>query len=278
MTTFFNKILGSTLLFAAIIGIVLSIGGIIFTVRVEPQVSKSVVSFLDVLDGTLAATQKGLSMADTALGETTSALGSIQSTVDSLGQVADNVQPTLDSISSLLGTKLPDAIRTTRNALTSAETAARNVDGFLTTLSKIPVIGTVIYNPETPLNQTIGDISESLKDTPEMLSNSQTSVDQMSSNLGSIQTDIDNVSSKLNEIKTSVEDARQVVQDYQKNVDNLQKEVDRLQQKAPLWIRLASYAGILLFVWLALAQIGLALQGLERMGIHIHRSGSSPAA
>lgn len=266
MKFFFYKILGVTLLIAAVFGIALSIAGIVLTVRIEPRIANSVTSVLNLLDSTLVTTQKGLTMADTALGETISALGSIQSTMDSLGLVVDDVQPTLDSISSLLGTKLPDTIRSTRSALTSAETAAKNVDSFLTTLSKIPLIGSVIYNPEKPLNKTIGDISDSLKDTPELLSKSQTSVDQMTSSLGSIQTEMDNVSGNMRDITSSVKDARQVVQDYQKSVGNLQKEIDRLQERAPLWLRLTSWGIILLFVWLMLAQVGLAMQGLELLG------------
>ena len=266
MKYFFYKFLGFTLLMAAIIGIALSIAGIVFTIRIEPRIANSVTSVLGLLDSTLTTTQKGLTMADSALGETISALGSIQNTVNSLGQVVDDVQPTLDSISALLGTKLPDTIRSTRSALTSAETAAKNVDSFLTTLSKIPLIGSVIYNPEKPLNKTIGDISDSLKDTPELLSNSQSGVDQMTTSLGSIQTEMDNVSGNMRDITSSFKEARQAVQDYQKSVSDLQKEVKRFQDRAPLWLRLASWGFILLFVWLMLAQVGLAMQGLELLG------------
>jgi len=137
------------------------------------------------------------------------------------------------------------------------------VDNFLTTLSSIPIIGTVIYNPETPLNQTISKVSDSLKDTPEMLKSSQENIDQMSVSLGDIQTEMKGISGNVRSITSSVEEARAVLQDYQESVKSIHNEVNRIQEKLPTWMRLLTAGFTLIFIWLALAQVAIAMQGLE---------------
>lgn len=257
------KVLGFSLLVAAVIGILVSLAGLIVIIRVQKQATVSLTSMLELLDSTLTTTENGFEVADNAFADAIDALESLQTTVDSVEVVMGKTLPTLDSISELIGTKLPSTIRSTRGALNVAQTAAKNVDNFLTTLSSIPIIGTVIYNPETPLNQTISKVSDSLKDTPEMLKSSQENIDQMSVSLGDIQTEMKGISGNVRSITSSVEEARAVLQDYQESVKSIHNEVNRIQEKLPTWMRLLTAGFTLIFIWLALAQVAIAMQGLE---------------
>lgn len=257
------KVLGFSLLVAAVIGILVSLAGLIVIIRVQKQATVSLTSMLELLDSTLTTTENGFEVADNAFADAIDALESLQMTVDSVEVVMGKTLPTLDSISELIGTKLPSTIRSTRGALNVAQTAAKNVDNFLTTLSSIPIIGTVIYNPETPLNQTISKVSDSLKDTPEMLKSSQENIDQMSVSLGDIQTEMKGISGNVRSITSSVEEARAVLQDYQESVKSIHNEVNRIQEKLPTWMRLLTAGFTLIFIWLALAQVAIAMQGLE---------------
>lgn len=257
------KVLGFSLLVAAVIGILVSLAGLIVIIRVQKQATVSLTSMLELLDSTLTTTENGFEVADNAFADSIDALESLQATVDSVEVVMGKTLPTLDSISELIGTKLPSTIRSTRGALNVAQTAAKNVDNFLTTLSSIPIIGTVIYNPETPLNQTISKVSDSLKDTPEMLKSSQENIDQMSVSLGDIQTEMKGISGNVRSITSSVEEARAVLQDYQESVKSIHNEVNRIQEKLPTWMRLLTAGFTLIFIWLALAQVAIAMQGLE---------------
>lgn len=257
------KVLGFSLLVAAVIGILVSLAGLIVIIRVQKQATVSLTSMLELLDSTLTTTENGFEVADNAFADAIDALESLQMTVDSVEVVMGKTLPTLDSISELIGTKLPSTIRSTRGALNVAQTAAKNVDNFLTTLSSIPIIGTVIYNPETPLNQTISKVSDSLKDTPEMLKSSQENIDQMSVSLGDIQTEMKGISDNVRSITSSVEEARAVLQDYQESVKSIHNEVNRIQEKLPTWMRLLTAGFTLIFIWLALAQVAIAMQGLE---------------
>jgi DNA repair ATPase RecN len=263
MKTLINKVLGFSLLFAALVGLAVSLAGLILTVQVQEQVATSLTGILDLLDRTLTTTESGFAMADSAMNDAIDALESLQTTVDSVEAVMESTLPTLESISELVGEKLPNTIRSTRRALTTAQTAAKNVDNFLATLSGLPLIGKAIYNPETPLNQTIGSVSDSLKDTPEMLSSSQESLDQMSDSLGDIQAEMKGVSGNVRSITASALEAQRVLREYQAAISDLHREVERIQDRLPTWLRLATIGTILLFVWLALAQVAIAMQGLE---------------
>lgn len=263
MKNLIHKVLGISLLIAALVGLAVSLAGLILTLRVQQQVASSLTGMVDLLDRTLTTTENGFAMADAAMDDAIDALGSLQTTVDSVEAVMSTSLPTLESISELIGEKLPNTIRSTRRALATAQTAARNVDNFLSTLSGLPLIGRAIYNPETPLNQTIGSISDSLKDTPEMLSSSQQSLDQMTDSLGSISSEMKGVSGNVRSITASAIEAQQVLREYQGVVGDLHSEVKRIQERLPTWLRLAQIGVILIFVWLALAQIAIAMQGLE---------------
>ncbi len=263
MKTLIHKVLGISLLAAALVGLAVSLAGLILTLRVQEQAAAALIGAVDLLDRTLTTTENGFAVADAAMNDAIDALGSLQTTVDGVEAVMSNSLPTLESISELIGEKLPNTIRSTRRALTTAQTAARNVDNFLSTLSGLPLIGKAIYNPETPLNQTIGSVSDSLKDTPEMLSSSQSSLEQMTDSLGTISSEMKGVSGNVRSITASAVEAQRVLREYQTMVNDLHREVERIQERLPTWLRLANIGAILIFVWLALAQIAIAMQGLE---------------
>ena len=151
----------------------------------------------------------------------------------------------------------------TQAALESAQTTALNLDKFLTGLSRLPLIGQLIYNPEVPLNETIGSISKSLDQVPLDLADAETSLATTSGNLVSISDEIGKVADGIGEMETSTRDALQVVTDYQAMVTGLQTKVDHAEQSLPNWLRTARWMASILLLWLIIAQIGLLLQGLE---------------
>ena len=69
------------------------------------------------------------------------------------------------SINQLLSEDLPAMMDATYTSLITAQQSAGAIDGVLTTLSSIPLIG-IPYNPEVPLGSALGDVADKVSGLP----------------------------------------------------------------------------------------------------------------
>ncbi|MHB8857788.1 MAG: hypothetical protein ACYC6K_14350 [Bellilinea sp.] len=263
MKPIFSRITGLALIIAAVMGLGLSLAGLIFLGRFSSRISTNLLSTLKYLDRALAITSDGLETAESSLKAADSALGSLVSTLDGVNESLQGMDPTLTALSTLLGKGLPETIKATQDSLDSAQTSAKNIDNVLTSLSRIPFLGTLVYNPEVPLNETLGDISDSLDAIPRSLRDAKSGLDAADKNLATITSDLGNVAQSTDQIDLSIADALLVIDEYQTLVADMQKRTKDLRQELPGQLRLASLAAALLLIWLAITQIGLLAQGVE---------------
>ena len=263
MKPIFSRITGLALIIAAVMGLGLSLAGLIFLGRFSSRISTNLLSTLKYLDRALAITSDGLETAESSLKAADSALGSLVSTLDGVNESLQGMDPTLTALSTLLGKGLPETIKATQDSLDSAQTSAKNIDNVLTSLSRIPFLGTLVYNPEVPLNETLGDISDSLDAIPRSLRDAKSGLDTADKNLATITSDLGNVAQSTDQIDLSIADALLVIDEYQTLVADMQKRTKDLRQELPGQLRLASLAAALLLIWLAITQIGLLAQGVE---------------
>ena len=265
MKPIFSRITGLALIIAAVMGLGLSLAGLIFLGRFSSRISTNLLSTLEYLDRALAITSDGLETAESSLKAADSALGSLGSTLDGVNESLQGMDPTLTALSTLLGKGLPETIKATQDSLDSAQTSAKNIDNVLTSLSRIPFLGTLVYNPEVPLNETLGDISDSLDAIPRSLRDAKSGLDTADKNLATITSDLGNVAQSTDQIDHSIADALLVIDEYQTLVADMQKRTKDLRQELPGQLRLATLAAALLLIWLAITQIGLLAQGAEFM-------------
>ena len=258
-----SHIIGTALIFAAVLGVLFSLAGLVFLGRFSSGVALSLTDTLDSLSQALVITQDGLEVADTALQDADSALDSMTGTLDGVNQSLSGMEPTLDALRTLLGTELPATIEATQDSLASAETSAKNIDGVLTSISQIPFLGALVYNPEIPLNETLASISDSLDPIPGSLRKAKIGLDTASTNLETMNVELDVVVESTSAISDSAVESQRVINEYQTLVSGVQTRVETLQSNLPSQLRLAILAAGLFFIWLGLAQIGLLTQGLE---------------
>lgn len=263
MKTLIYRLTGLALVTAALLGILFSLFILFSLGAVEASANDTLDNFLSVSGNALDVTADGLDVADKSLSGAAETLASLQTTVDEVQIALEDSAPGLDTVTNLVGTELPNMIDKTQSALESAQTTAKNLDNFLEGLSRLPLIGQLIYNPAVPLNETIGNISESLDEIPLGLADAETSLSTTSGNMVSISDEIGKVADGIGDMETSTRDALQVVTDYQLMVTDLQTKVDHAEQSLPNWLRTARWIASILLVWLIIAQIGLMMQGWE---------------
>ena len=263
MKPIFSRITGLVLIIAAVMGLGLSLAGLILLGSFSGRISTNLMSTLEYLDRALAITSDGLETAESSLQAADSALVSLVSTLDGVNVSLQGMDPTLTALSTLLGKDLPGTIEATQDSLDSAQTSAKNIDNVLTSLSRIPFLGTLVYNPDVPLNETLGDISDSLDAIPRSLRDAKSGLDTADRNLATITSDLGNVTQSTDQIDLSIADALLVIDEYQTLVSDMQTRTKDLRQKLPGQLRLATLAAALLLIWLAITQIGLLAQGVE---------------
>ncbi|MHB0965053.1 MAG: hypothetical protein ACYC36_01245 [Bellilinea sp.] len=265
MKPIFARITGLVLSIAAVMGLGLSLAGLILLGGFSNRISANLLGALEYLDRALAISSDGLETAESSLLAADSALESLVSTLDGVNESLQGMDPTLTALSTLLGKDLPGTIEATQDSLDSAQTSARNIDNVLTSLSRIPFFGTLVYNPEVPLNETIGEISDSLDAIPRSLRDAKSGLDIADRNLTTITSDLGNIAQNTDQIDLSIADALLVIDEYQTLVADMQKRVKDFRQELPGQLRLATLAAALLLIWLAITQIGLLAQGAEFM-------------
>lgn len=257
---------GMALIIAGILGLVLSIGGLIVLPRLERQVEAVVAKQLEVLDRALAATADGLTTAETSLVQAAEAVDALEGIVVDVGQAISDTAPVIEVAAELLGEQLPSTIEDTQEALTSVATSAQLVDDILGVISAIPLLGADRYSPDVPLHQGFQDVSDGLNGIPELLLTAGEGLSAGTESLQDVEKGFAAIGQSISETTTSLESARTVLQDYQKIVDDLQGTLSSVRESLPGWLRTLRWGLTLMLIWLGVAQIGLITQGWELKG------------
>ena len=258
--------IGVALILAGILGLVLSIGGLVLLPQLERHAAQVAEVQIDVLDRALLATMDGLVTAETSLGQAAEALDALEGMMADVGQAIDDTVPVIDIAAELLSGQLPSTIETTQEALTSVAASARLVDDMLNVISGIPLLGTDRYNPDTPLYQGFQDVADGLEGMPELLLTAGEGLDTGTESLRDVEEGIAAMGGSISEAATSLDSAKMVLEDYQQIIGDLQGTVSYVHESLSGWLRAIRWGLTLTLIWLGIAQIGLITQGWERLG------------
>lgn len=253
------RLVGTTLIGAGLLGIVLSLAGLLFVAIAGGRAEQRMIRQLATLDQALLATADGLTVAEGSVNDAERALGSLNTALLNATQAISDTRLTLDTLENLTGATLPQTIGSTRQALASAQETARVADNVLGALSFLGLR----YNPAVPLSDSIGEVSDSLADVPAELSEVAVGIATADASIEELTGDLDAVADDIEAIRESVSESAAVVAQYQEVVGSLQAEVTAAREAAPLYLGAARWGLFLLLVWLALAQLSLLAHGYE---------------
>ena len=247
--------------------VVLSAASIIVTVflvirlwQARLPLTQSLDSGMTLLSDTLATTSDGLSVADEALTSAETSIANLQSTVDTMAKSISDTQPMISSMRVLLGSDLPDTIKSVQTSLESAQSGAKVID---TVLKALTFFNPSAYNPPQSLDLALGKTADGLKDLPASFVSMETSLQTAGGNLETIETQVSQIATDIGAISTSVTSAQQVLTQYKKLVADLQASLDGLKPNLSTWINYLFWGVTFVLVWLAIAQAGILLEGWE---------------
>jgi ABC-type transporter Mla subunit MlaD len=259
----FNTLVGSLLIIAATIGLVVSFAGIIGLGPFYNQLTSGVTHQLALLDQALTATDAGLRTAATSVAQTQSALTSIQGTVDSSASAIDDIVPSIEAMGEVVGDQLPATLTGATGSLASFASTAAVIDQLMSVLGAVPLFSLPDYDPDVSLAESVTGFRESLEGLPEKLTQVQIGLEETAGNLQDIRGEVTAVGGALSGLSGSLDGTVEVLDSYQEVVADLRGQVDAAGGGIEDALRNARVLLVIVLAWLGIASLGLLTQGWE---------------
>jgi len=267
MKSFFNRVIGISLIIAAIFGLVFSVGVLVGIWRIKDQVTTSTTNTLVLLSDALDVTGQGLEVSQQAIDASINSIKALSETVSAVAQTIDTTSPLLNNLTNVMKDDLPKTIDATQSSLQTAQKGAEVIDNFLKILTNIPILNSLLsrdsYNPQTPLDQALGNVSDSLNNLPTALEKMQTDLQTTGSSLLEIKDGFEAMAASIDQIENNVTNFSQVIREYQLMIEDLQNKIAFLQTNLATIINTIAILLSLFLVWMIVVQFALLTQGWE---------------
>jgi len=255
-----SRLIGVLLIIAAIGGLIFSLVAIYTIWTIKEPVADGISSTTGILTSTLKTTAEGIEISKQALESSALSIQALQSTLRATGTAIEATEPFIDSVGTLMKDDLPATISATQRSLDAVQKSTKIID---TVLRALTIFNRGAYQPEQPLHEAIGDVSQSLNDIPKSMEEMESNLSDSKESLYIIKEDLSIMADSIAEIESSVSEFSEVLDQYLDLLDDLVHQLENLEMNFPTyWNWLAT--GITIFlVWMAIAQLGLLTQGLE---------------
>lgn len=263
MKRLFPTLIGYSLIFAAALGLIFSLGGLIASWVYAPSLSQTLQEQVQLAESIMETTAQGLEVASQTLDATRLTIQTLDETVQTFSEAITDTMPLLETIGSVVGEDLPATIQSTQTSLNSAQQSARVIDGVLSTITAIPLFPGDPYRPEVPLYVALGEVSRSLNGLPSSFRGMQDNLTRSGANLATARADIQRVRGEVVRVKNNLKQAQDILKQYRQTALTLGNQLESFRLAIPAMMRWASLFLSLFWLWLATAQLGLLTQGLE---------------
>ncbi len=254
---------GRVMYSAGIIGIIMVILAMIvvpfLAARVGATLETSLITLADGLDD-LSAT---IVLANDSMDKATRVLLSTAITLADVNMSLDEVVPLLDTVGTIAGETAPETIEATYDALVSAESGARAIDGVMRALSKVSFITGIKYNPATPLNDAMVRSAASLEPLPDELRKIQDELSRFTSTVEDIQPSLGQTASALEDLGKSMGAVQSTLEEQADILESSASELRGAGEGISSWVWVLAVVIEILLLWAILGQITIMYVGGE---------------
>lgn len=258
----FRKVVAVLMILVSIISLAVSLFLIVKIWSNQAMWKEKAVENLTNFSTSIATTDEALVVINETLGNVSLSVSALSDTTLTLADNINQTSTTIDSFGTLFTEDIPTTITNTQQAIMSAQISAAVIDGVLTGLSNVPLIG-LDYDPEQSLSSALGSVADSMNPLPRSIKGIGDDLESAGDSLLSLQTDVQIISEDISNISENLDDAQLVIIQYQKQIDQLEITLTDSIDRAPEWINYAVWAVTLLLVWMMVAQAGLLAQGIH---------------
>ena len=271
-----RRILGVLVMIAGILGLALSLAGLVAVWVVKPTVAGYVNSTIDTLSASLSTSQEVIEITAQALGATVDSVDALSTMLSTTATSVEDTQPVIEQVNILMGETVPatfDAIagslKTAQQAAVVLDSAIKSLENFQVILEATPLLGSLVevpeqsYNPEVPLAETLGDLATTLEDLPARFTEMSANLDKADDNLISIQESLTTMSTSVGLISKSLGGYETMVIQSQSSLANLATMLTDIQDNLTTILNWVAILLSVFLLWLLAAQVVILSQGWE---------------
>jgi hypothetical protein len=271
-----RRILGVLVMIAGILGLGISLAGLIVVWVIKPSVATYANTTIDTLSESVTTSQNVMEITGQALGATVDSLDALSTMLSTTATTVDNTTPMLMDINTIMSDTVPSTLEAATSSLYTAQEAAqvlestiKSLDAFRFMLSATPLLGNLVgqtgesYNPEKPLADSLGELAASLETLPNTFIEMSTKLSTADDNMGSIQENLVTMSDGVGVISSSLGEYEKMVVQSQSSMDNVTSLLSNIQSNLATIVNGVAIVLTLFFLWLLAAQAVILSQGWE---------------
>lgn len=271
-----RRILGVLVMLAGILGLALSLAGLVLVWVAKPTVALNATTTIDTLNASIVTSENVMEITREALGATIDSVDALSAMLGTTAATLEDTKPVLDEIDTILSTTLPSTLEHTTDSLYTAQEAARvlertiqSLDTFRFLLSAVPLVGDVVelpdepYNPEKPMADSLGQLASNLESLPDTFVTMSADLGATDDKLVAIQENLVTMSESVGLISSSLGEYQEMLVQSKSSLDNLTSILTNLRNNLPTILNGVAIVLSLFFAWLLAAQVVILSQGWE---------------
>jgi len=259
-----RRLIGALLLTIGILGIVLSIAGIIVAGRVADQAAAGLQEGLSLTSRTLDTVEASLVQTKAALGNLNQGLDTVVKTITDSGQTIDTTRSMLHHVSKMAGEDLPKAIEGIQAVTSNAAQAATGIDNALAQLKNLDILilGVNIHElaplgePLSEMATGLSELSRNMRSDASDLKTITKNTETMRQNVSVFAKDLAALNAELAAFEPILDEQIEIVRDLRDTVGRTQASIERHKRTAKLGI-------MILMIWIGLSQVTPLYLGWE---------------
>ena len=229
-----RRILGVLVMLAGLLGLVLSLAGLVMVWVAKPTVDVYASTTIDTLNESVVTSQNVMEITRQALGATIDSVDALSAMLGTTAATVEDTKPVLDQVDTIMATTLPSTLEATTDSLYTAQEAARvlestiqSLDAFRFLLSAMPLLGGLVeqtgeaYNPEKPLADSLGELASSLEGLPDTFVEMSANLSATDDNLVAIQGNLVTMSDSVGLISSSLSEYEKMIVQSKSSMDDL---------------------------------------------------------
>lgn len=271
-----RRILGALVMIAGILGIILSLAGVVSVWVVKPNVTNYVEITIQTIETSVITSQKALQVTGQALGATVVSVDALSTMLSTTAVSVEETQPVLDQLNVMMGETMPssmesasDSLKTAQQAAVVLESAIKSLENFRAAMSATPLLSSLVeqpkqtYNPEVPLADSLGELATTLESLPATFTEMSADLDKADDNLVTIQSNLVTMSDSVGLISKSLSEYQAMITQSQSSMENLISILTNINNNLTSILNGVAMAFSLFFLWLLVAQVVILTQGWE---------------
>ena len=270
----FRRLLGIFLLAVGVIGIALSVAGIIVGRQLVDAIGAGIQSNLQLTSQSLETVEETLLLAKTTISDVNSGLETVETTTTDLGRTINETRPLIDQVNQVASRDVPNSIEAVQTALPNMVEVAGIIDDTLTTLNNFRIDENILglpiqydlginYNPDVPFDDSVLAMGESLEGLPETLRSLQIYMNVTNNNLQTISLGLNRVARDLNTINGRIAAVDPLLNEYIRIVNETRDNTRLIRAQLDEQLQMARLIVTIVMVWLGLAQVAPLYLGWE---------------